>query len=144
LLEQAIERDPDYWTRARLGGGLLCATLHGWSQPRFGSGQPQGRGFRSAITAGAGDDPGIFANAAMALAFFGEDIGAMMTLVDRALSLNPELRPRLVRYCLSEALGGPARACHRTRRGFVASQPACPGRLLFHHHWRCAFLEPPL
>ena len=37
----------------------------------------------------AGDDPGILANAAHALAYFGEDIGAMMTLVDRALALNP-------------------------------------------------------
>jgi len=37
----------------------------------------------------AGDDPFILASAAQALAYFGEDIGAMMTLVDRALSLNP-------------------------------------------------------
>jgi len=37
----------------------------------------------------AGDDPGILANAALALAHFGEDIGAMMALVDRALALNP-------------------------------------------------------
>ena len=37
----------------------------------------------------AGDDPGILANAAEALASFGEDIGAMMALVDRALALNP-------------------------------------------------------
>ena len=37
----------------------------------------------------AGDDPGIMANAAMALAYFGEDIGAMVALVDRALALNP-------------------------------------------------------
>jgi adenylate cyclase len=37
----------------------------------------------------AGDDPGILANAARALAYFGEDIGAMMGLVDRALALNP-------------------------------------------------------
>jgi tetratricopeptide (TPR) repeat protein len=29
------------------------------------------------------------ANAAIALAYFGEDIGAMMALVDRALTLNP-------------------------------------------------------
>ena len=36
-----------------------------------------------------GDDPGILANAALALAYFGEDIGAMMALVDRALALNP-------------------------------------------------------
>ena len=33
--------------------------------------------------------PGTLAQAALALAFFGEDIGAMVALVDRALSLNP-------------------------------------------------------
>src|SRR5204862_7828919 len=37
----------------------------------------------------AGDDPGILVNAALALASFGEDIGAMIALVDRALALNP-------------------------------------------------------
>jgi adenylate cyclase len=37
----------------------------------------------------AGDDPGILTNAAVALAGFGEDIDAMMALVDRALALNP-------------------------------------------------------
>ena len=37
----------------------------------------------------AGDDPGILANAAFALAYFGEDIGVMTTLLDRALALNP-------------------------------------------------------
>src|SRR6516162_1328924 len=37
----------------------------------------------------AGDDPGILANAAFVLANFGEDIGAMMALVDRALTLTP-------------------------------------------------------
>jgi adenylate cyclase len=37
----------------------------------------------------AGDDPGVVTNAAYALAYFGEDIGAMMALVDRALALNP-------------------------------------------------------
>ena len=37
----------------------------------------------------AGDDGGILANAAITLAYFGEDIGAMLALVDRALALNP-------------------------------------------------------
>jgi adenylate cyclase len=37
----------------------------------------------------AGDDPGILANAAFVLANFGEEIGAMMALVDRALALTP-------------------------------------------------------
>jgi adenylate cyclase len=37
----------------------------------------------------AGDDPGILATAAWPLFYFGEDSGAMMALVDRALALNP-------------------------------------------------------
>src|SRR6516165_1243688 len=37
----------------------------------------------------AEDDPGTLANAAYALAYSGEDIGAMITLVDRAVTLNP-------------------------------------------------------
>jgi TolB-like protein/class 3 adenylate cyclase len=37
----------------------------------------------------AGDDPGILANAAFVLANFGEEIGAMVALVDRALALTP-------------------------------------------------------
>ena len=37
----------------------------------------------------AQDDPGILANAAFVLASFGEEIGVMMGLVDRALTLTP-------------------------------------------------------
>ena len=37
----------------------------------------------------AGDDPGVLTSTAQALAYLGEDIGAMMALVDRALALNP-------------------------------------------------------
>jgi adenylate cyclase len=35
------------------------------------------------------NDPGILANGALVLAYFGEDVGAMIGLVDRALALNP-------------------------------------------------------
>jgi adenylate cyclase len=35
------------------------------------------------------NDPGILANASFVLALLGEDIGAMMGLIDRALALNP-------------------------------------------------------
>jgi adenylate cyclase len=35
------------------------------------------------------NDPGILADVALVLAYFGEDIGAMIGLVDRALALNP-------------------------------------------------------
>jgi adenylate cyclase len=37
----------------------------------------------------AGDDPTVLVNAAFALGYFGEDINAMIALVDRALALNP-------------------------------------------------------
>jgi tetratricopeptide (TPR) repeat protein len=37
----------------------------------------------------AGDDPATIANAAWVLGYFGEEIGAMGALVDRALTLNP-------------------------------------------------------
>src|SRR5262249_35635645 len=43
---------------------------------------------RQALQAGE-NDPGILANAAALLAYFGEDIGAMIGLIDRALALNP-------------------------------------------------------
>ncbi len=34
-------------------------------------------------------DPGVLANSTFVLAWFGEDIGTMLGLVDRALALNP-------------------------------------------------------
>ena len=37
----------------------------------------------------AENGPGILANAAQVLALFGEDFGAMLALIDRALALNP-------------------------------------------------------
>jgi adenylate cyclase len=37
----------------------------------------------------ARNDPGVLANVALVLAYFGEDLGAMMALVDRALAQNP-------------------------------------------------------
>jgi tetratricopeptide (TPR) repeat protein len=43
---------------------------------------------RQALEAGE-NDPRILVNAANVLALFGEDIGAMIGLVDRALTLNP-------------------------------------------------------
>ena len=57
--------------------------------PKTGDRPPQRHRSRAAGAAGGGDDPGILANAALVLANFGEDIGAMIGLVDRALALNP-------------------------------------------------------
>jgi adenylate cyclase len=89
LLEKAIERDPGYGPA--LAWAAICHTrlsLHGSCEdPETNS--RRGTDLARRALEVAGDDPGILANAAFALAYFGEDIGAMIALVDRALALNP-------------------------------------------------------
>jgi TolB-like protein len=88
-LEAAIERDPQYGPA--LAWAAICCfrcCLDGRSKnPEADS--RKGSDFARRALQVAGNDPGILANAALALAYFGEDIGAMMALVDRALALNP-------------------------------------------------------
>ena len=89
LVEQAIAIDPRYGT-ALSWAAFCCQRLlfDGRSVDREGD-RLKGLDFaRRALEIG-GDDPGILAESAHALAYFGEDIGAMMSLVDRALELNP-------------------------------------------------------
>jgi TolB-like protein/class 3 adenylate cyclase len=89
LVEQAIERDPHY------GPALALAAVCRGNLYRHGrSEDPQEDRRKAAVFARralqvAGDDPRVLADAAYALAFLGEDIGAMIALVDRALALNP-------------------------------------------------------
>jgi len=88
MMEQAIERDPGYGPA--LAWAAVCCLLVTDRQ----SGDPEansrkGVDFARRALEVAGDDPGILANGALALAYFGEDIGAMMALVDRALVFNP-------------------------------------------------------
>ena len=89
LMEQAITRDPGFGP-ALAWAAFCCARLmiDGESQDPPGDRQ-KGIDFARRALKVAGDDPAIIANAAEALAYFGEDIGTMMTLVDRALALNP-------------------------------------------------------
>ena len=68
--------------------------------------------------------PRILANAAYVLAQFGEDIGAMIGLVDRALALNPSYRPRLVCERPSQAMGRSTRSRDRACRDLAAPEPA--------------------
>jgi adenylate cyclase len=89
LLEQAIERDPRYGP-ALAWAALCCYRLcvDGTGTDRVTDSRKGADYARRALQV-AGDDPGVLANAAMALAYFGEDLDAMMGLADRALSLNP-------------------------------------------------------
>src|SRR2546423_9864803 len=85
LLEQAIARDPHYGP-ALAWAAVCCLRLliDDRSEDREADRLKSGDFARRALEV-AGDNPGILANAAAALAFFAEDIGAMMALVDRAL-----------------------------------------------------------
>jgi adenylate cyclase len=89
LVEQAIARDPSYGP-ALAWAAYCCFRLvaDGRSEDREVD-RLKGIEYARRALEVAGDDPGILANAAQALAYFGEDIGAMMALADRALALNP-------------------------------------------------------
>jgi tetratricopeptide (TPR) repeat protein len=89
LMEQAIARDPRYGP-ALAFAALCCHRLLLDGR----SGDPaedrrKGADFAKRALEVAGDDAVVLAYAALVLASFGEDIGAMMGLVDRALALNP-------------------------------------------------------
>jgi tetratricopeptide (TPR) repeat protein len=89
LLEQAIAIDRHYGPA--LAWAAMChMTLvrDGWAEEPETSRRKGIDLARRALEAGE-NDPRILVNAANALATFGEDIGAMIGLVDRALALNP-------------------------------------------------------
>jgi TolB-like protein/class 3 adenylate cyclase len=89
LLEQAIAIDRHY--APALSWAALChrqLLLGGWSEAPEADHREAIDLARQALQV-AGNDPGILANTALVLAHFGEDIGAMIGLVDRALALNP-------------------------------------------------------
>jgi len=89
LMEQAIERDPGYGPA--LGwAAFCCARLvidHRSEDPP--ADRLKGAAFARRALEASSEDPGILANAALALAYFGEDLDAMMALVDKAVTLNP-------------------------------------------------------
>jgi TolB-like protein len=89
LLEQVIERDPRYGPA--LAWAAVCCfrlVLDGRNQNPEAD-RRKGVDFARRALEVAGDDPGVLMHVAHALAYFGEDIGAMIALVDRALALNP-------------------------------------------------------
>jgi TolB-like protein len=89
LLEQAIAIDRHY------GPALAWAAICHMTLVRDGWAEDPETTRRNGIDLArlalevAENDPRILANAANVLVYFGEDIGAMMGLVDRALALNP-------------------------------------------------------
>ena len=90
LLTQATTRDPNYGPALALYGlcYFLCCldgkTLGDWGPDTRKSVDLARRALRAAE-----NDPTTLANAAITLAYCGEDIEAMQALVDRALAINP-------------------------------------------------------
>jgi len=89
LLEQAISRDPSYGPA--LGQAANCymrLCMDGWTDdPR--SDLRKGVDFARRALERAGEDADTNAIAATVLGYFGEDIGTMAGLADRAVSFNP-------------------------------------------------------
>jgi adenylate cyclase len=89
LLEQAISIDRHYGPALSWAAGChRQLVLGGWSEAPETDHRKAIDLARQALQV-AENDPDILANAAHVLAHFGEDIGAMMGLADRALALNP-------------------------------------------------------
>jgi TolB-like protein/class 3 adenylate cyclase len=89
LLQLAIAVDPQ--SGSALALAAMCQmrlVREGWTEDREAAERRAVELARDALQV-AEDDPGTLANAAFVLANFGEDVGAMMALVDRALTLNP-------------------------------------------------------
>jgi TolB-like protein len=88
LLERAITIDPHYGPA--LSWAAVChlrIVVDGWAEAQETNRREASDLARQALQV-AQNDSGILANAAFVLAYFGEDIGAMIGLVDRALALN--------------------------------------------------------
>jgi TolB-like protein len=89
LMEQAIAHDPRYGP-ALAWAAVCCHRLVSVGQREDpAADRLKAIDYARRALGVAGDDPEILVNAALALAFFGEDIDAMMALVDRALGVNP-------------------------------------------------------
>ena len=89
LTEQAIARDPRYGTALAWGAYCCLGLVHGNLSDDPAADRRKSIDFARRALEVTGDDPGVLVNAALPLAYFGEDIGAMVALVDRAIALNP-------------------------------------------------------
>jgi TolB-like protein/class 3 adenylate cyclase len=89
LLEEAIAIDRHYGPAVVWAAAChMQLVINGWTAGPEISRTKARKLARQALEVGQ-NDPRILAIAAFVLAYFGEDIGAMIGLVDRALALNP-------------------------------------------------------
>jgi len=89
LLEEAIARYPQYGPALGFAAFCCMQLTSDAAAPDRDATREKGIDFGRRAVELADDAPGVLADAAMALASFGEDIDAMTALVDRALAFNP-------------------------------------------------------
>jgi TolB-like protein len=89
LMEQAIARDRHYGPALAWAATCCVRLLLDDRSKDPAADRLKGADFARRALEVAGDDPVVLVHAAHALAYFGEDIAAMMALVERALALNP-------------------------------------------------------
>jgi adenylate cyclase len=89
VLEQAISRDPDYGPALALSAASrLHIDINVWTADLASNRCQAIEAARHALDVCEGE-PGVLVNVAFVLAYFGEDIDAMLALVDRAVASNP-------------------------------------------------------
>jgi len=88
LLEEAIARDPQYGPALGFAAFCCMQLASDAAAPDRDATRQKGIDFGRRAVELAESAPGVLADAAMALASFGEDIEAMIVLVDRALAFN--------------------------------------------------------
>jgi adenylate cyclase len=133
LLEQAIARDPHCGPALAWAANCSFRLLADGRSEDWTADQLKAADFARRALEMAGDDPGILANAAQALAYLGEDIGAMIALVDRALALNPNFaRGWAISGNLRLWAGHPYIAIEHTEASLRLSPRARVGTPLYH------------
>src|SRR6516162_8647896 len=89
LLKEAITRDPQYGPALGFAATCCMHLASEASAPDHDEIRQKGIDFGHRALEVARNEPAVLADAAYALACFGEDIDAMIVLVDRALAFNP-------------------------------------------------------
>jgi len=89
LLEQALERDPQYGPALAMASSLQPQILlNNWTNDQDRA-RRDGLELAQRALRHAGGDPGVLARCAYVLGYFAKDVASALALIDQALELNP-------------------------------------------------------
>lgn len=89
LLERAIAAEPDYGPALALAANYYMRLCMDGISANPDADARQGAEYARRALRAAPEDPGVLANAARPLAYAGDDIDGTISLMDRALTINP-------------------------------------------------------